>query len=169
MSHFSPKPVGAVRSIAASAMRRITGAVDRIADHESAMDRAMVPGGKYRSGQWLALIGAAPTAAGAPPFCWCYQVTAVDLAVTLTEGVCPSAVATTTAIAGDLAKSGPALNLYELLNTSTSADGIDPTNLPGTYAPLPAKGLVRCWHQRLQSGKVVIMFAKSVTIDGECE
>jgi hypothetical protein len=167
MSHQSPKPSFAQRSLAATALKVLTARADAVHENTSALERATVPGASYRSGRWLVRIDDA-TLAAAPPFCWCYDVLAIDLAISL-NGECPDAIATTSAVADDLALSGPALNLYELLNTATNADGIDPTNLPGTYAPKPASGLVECWHQRLYDGTVVRMFAKSVTIDGECE
>lgn len=163
----SPKPVSRVRSVAATALKRLTGLADAIEADAGLKDRIYAPGYSFRAGQWTALIEDATTTA--VPYLWCYDVLPVVLGLSLSESGCPTAAATSQTIDGDLPRSAKAFNLAELLNSTTNAGGVDPTGLPGTFAPRPRSGFVRCWYERLSNGSCIVLFDKDVLIDGQCE
>lgn len=152
--------------MSATFMGAISRHLDRHGQDTRLEDRLFHPGHSFRSGTWTCHIE--DSALCTLPFCWAYTLKAVRIGIEPDAGGCIATAATWQQRPGAVAMEGLALNMYELLNSSTNADGIDPTGLPGSYQPRPAVGFVRCWHERLVSGKVVIMFAKEVRIDGAC-
>lgn len=139
--------------------------MDWVDAHKDAIQE-MLDGDPARiTGRWLAKITEYTKSTGVP--IWVYTVVPADLTIPrTTSGVVNGTV--TSADSGDLTMRGLAYNLRELTNTATSADGVDISALPGTFAVKPITGFVECWHQRLANGDVVIMFAERNAIDGSC-
>lgn len=165
MTYRSPKPLASTFSLSGTALNALTDSMDWLDEHKSSI-QDMLDGDPTRlTGRWLAKITDTVKSTSVP--IWVYTVVPADLTIPRsTLGVVNGTV--TSADSGDLTMRGNAYNLRELLNTATSADSVDISALPGTFAVKPISGFVECWHQRLANGDVVIMFDVRNAIDGAC-
>lgn len=165
MSYRSPKPLGTVVSMSGTAFNAMQDAVEWVEQRQGALDDMLAGDPTRLTGRWIAKITDSVKSTGVP--IWVYTVVPADLTIPrTTAGVVNGTV--TSADSTDLTMRGNAYNLRELLNTATVADGVDISALPGTFAVKPITGFVECWHQRLENGDVVIMFAERNAIDGAC-
>ena len=65
-----------------------------------------------------------------------------------------------------------ALNVFELSNTSSNVQGVNPSTLPSGFSFEAATGYVMCWPSRIKSESTNIepvwLFCVPLTVDGSC-
>lgn len=64
------------------------------------------------------------------------------------------------------------INVFELNNSSTNVQGVNPSTLPAGFSFEPASGYVMCWPARVENStsalEPVWLFCVPLTVDGSC-